>query len=95
MSGAFCICPPAATPARDVISALSPDGSIVALWLATDEGIVWADADADNLQVPTAWTVEDGFVGEAYSLAMSIRLWEEMRIGSAYLLSLLTLRCSQ
>ncbi|MEM1054022.1 MAG: two-component regulator propeller domain-containing protein [Bacteroidota bacterium] len=60
---------PAATPVNDALVAPAPGNGPDALWLATEEGIVRADADAANLQVPTAWTEETEFRGEAYALA--------------------------
>ncbi|MEM6327596.1 MAG: two-component regulator propeller domain-containing protein [Bacteroidota bacterium] len=59
---------PAATPVRDVLVAPSPNGGD-AFWLATDEGVTRASAASDNLQVPTAWTVEPDFATESYALA--------------------------
>lgn len=56
-----------ATPVNDVIAAPLPDGQ-PGLWVATAEGVASAPAAEPNLQIPSAWTVETGFEGEALSL---------------------------
>ena len=57
-----------ATPVNDVLAAPLPDGA-PGLYVATAEGIASAPADEPNLQIPTAWTADEGFAGEALSLA--------------------------
>ena len=46
-----------ATPVRDVTVAPGPDGPST-FWLATDEGVAYADVAGLNLQDPSAWTNE-------------------------------------
>ena len=46
-----------ATPVRDATIAPGPDGR-PSFWLATDEGMAYADVNASNLQDPSAWTAE-------------------------------------
>ncbi|MGI9176055.1 MAG: two-component regulator propeller domain-containing protein [Rhodothermales bacterium] len=46
-----------ATPVRDVTVAPSPDETS-AFWLATDEGVAYADVAGLNLQDPSTWTNE-------------------------------------
>ena len=58
-----------ATPVRDAALAPAPDGSGRALWLATDEGLVWTPEATDNLQLPSAWTLAEGSPAPAYALA--------------------------
>lgn len=72
----------AATPVQDILVAPAPSGGS-AYWLATDEGLVWTPSETQNLQVPTAWTVEPGFVGESYALAeFQGEVWASGRPGA-------------
>lgn len=49
-----------ATPVNDALVAPLPDGGGAGLWLATEAGVVYAPADAPNLQEPSAWTLDPG-----------------------------------
>ncbi|OZC02270.1 hypothetical protein BSZ36_04290 [Rubricoccus marinus] len=75
----------AATPVNDVIVAPAANASGDAYWLATDEGIVSAPLATSNLQIPSAWTIEDGFRNEAYSLvAYDGTVWAGGRPGGPF-----------
>lgn len=60
---------PAGTPVNDVLEAPLPDGG-AGLWVASEGGLYYAARDADNLQIPGAWTRDDGLDGAAFSLAL-------------------------
>ena len=59
----------AATPVNDAAVAPLSDGR-AGLWVATDEGLVFAPRDAENLQVAAAWQRDDAFEGRAISLGV-------------------------
>ena len=56
-----------AVPVNDVLLAPLPDGRD-GVWVATEEGVARAARDDANLQIPSAWTVDEGFEGAAQSL---------------------------
>ena len=60
---------PAATPVSDFVFAPLPNGR-PGLWLATEGGVVYADAASPALQTPTAWTLDPGFAVRAVTLAL-------------------------
>lgn len=59
---------PPATPVNDVLFAPLPGGA-PGLWLATEAGLVTAQARGTNLQSPTAWTLDPAFPHRSLSLA--------------------------
>ncbi|MEL6617136.1 MAG: hypothetical protein AAFQ43_15450, partial [Bacteroidota bacterium] len=59
-----------ATPVRDVLVAPLPGTTTDAFWLATDDGIVHAPLATPNLQIPSAWTRDEGFPAPSYALAL-------------------------
>ena len=54
----------AGAPVYDVAFAPRPGGG-EGLWLATAEGLVYADAASTELQIPSAWTRDAAWTGEA------------------------------
>ena len=58
-----------ATAVNDILLAPLPDGR-AGLWAATEAGIVRAALDDPNLQIPSAWTADEGFEGSATSLGV-------------------------
>ena len=79
-----------ATPVRDAAVAPGPDGR-PSFWLATDEGVAYAEAAAPNLQNPAAWTVEGEALpaqqdagGEALPKAQAIAFFDgQLYVGGA------------
>ena len=57
----------AATPVNDAVAAPLPDGR-AGLWVATEEGLVFAPRQAGNLQVAATWQQDEAFEGRAISL---------------------------
>ena len=60
---------PSATPVEDGLVAPLPNGDGDALWLATAEGVVYADLRSPNLRQPSAWTLDPNAPDSAQTLA--------------------------
>lgn len=60
---------------RDVIAAPLPGGG-TGFWLATDQGIAFADLTTPNLQDPAAWTVETTGLGDTEPVSRALAFFE-------------------